>query len=250
MKAFTGTAALTLVLLLSGCGGEGNGGNKAAGTGGAPAAAVAAPNGGDWTQTVSQTPEGGFVMGNPNAPVKLVEFASLTCHVCEEFSEKGEPALVQNYVKTGQVSFELRNYVRDAADLAAALVSRCGGPGPYFKLTEQLFAAQEEWLGRLQKMNPAFQQSLQAMQPQQQVATLAQEAGLVDFVRLRGVPAEKAQACLADQRALQQLVEMNNTATQRYQIQGTPTFLINGEVAENATTWETLEPKIREAIGG
>jgi protein-disulfide isomerase len=250
MKAFFSTGAAALALLLTGCGGEGGkGAEKAPAGGGTTAAAIPAPNGGDWSQTVTQTPDGGFMMGNPNAPVKLVEFASMTCHVCQEFSEQGEPALIQNYVKTGRVSFELRNYIRDSADLGAALLARCGGPTPFFKLTEQMFAAQEEWLGKLRQMSPADQQRLAGLPPQQQVAALAQQAGLVDFVRVRGVPAEKAQACLADQQALQRLVDMTNKANE-LQLPGTPTFLINGEMVENAASWAALEPKLKEAIGG
>ena len=63
------------------------------------------------------TPAGGFVMGNPNAKVKLIEYGSLTCPHCREFDEKGVQPLIANYVKTGQVSWEFRNYVRDAFDL-------------------------------------------------------------------------------------------------------------------------------------
>ena len=55
---------------------------------------VAPPKGGDWTQTVSMTPQGGFVMGNPNAKVKLIEIGALTCPHCREFDEKGVPTLV------------------------------------------------------------------------------------------------------------------------------------------------------------
>jgi protein-disulfide isomerase len=249
MKAFFGTGALTLALLLSGCGGEG-GDKGSTGNSSAPVASIPAPNGGDWTQTVSATPDGGFVMGNPNAPVKLIEFASLTCHVCKEFSEQGEPQLIDKYVKTGQVSFELRNFIRDPADLGAALLARCGGPGPFFKITDQMFAAQDEWLGKLQKMSPADQQRLQGLPPQQQVGALAQQAGLVDFVRVRGVPTQKAQACLADQQALQRLVDGTSQANQRFQVQGTPTFVINGTTVENAANWATLEPQLRKAIGG
>ena len=65
---------------------------------------VPAPNNGDWSTIVSATPEGGFVMGNPNAKVKLVEFGSLTCPHWAEFEEKGGKALVDNYVKKGLVS--------------------------------------------------------------------------------------------------------------------------------------------------
>jgi protein-disulfide isomerase len=246
MKAFLTGTGVALALLLTGCGESG--GNKAAGD--TPkVAATPAPNGGDWSQVVSQTPDGGFVMGNPNAPVKVVEFASLTCGVCGRFSQEGEPQLVDKYVKTGQVSFELRNFVRDPADLAAALLSRCSGPGPYFQLTDQLFAAQNEWLGKLQTMPPALQQQLQSMPPEQVPAAIAEHAGLTQFVRQRGVPADKANACLSDPAGLQKLVDMSSAAQSDFKVSGTPTFLINNEVVQDATTWQTLEPRIRAALG-
>ena len=90
-------------LALTGCDtAGGNAAGTAATAAGANATvASAAPAGTDWTTTVVATPEGGMRMGNPDAPVKLVEFASMTCHVCKEFAEESSPALEQNYVKSG-----------------------------------------------------------------------------------------------------------------------------------------------------
>jgi len=249
MKLLLSAGTVTLALLLAGCGGKGGDGDSAsAGNAAAPVAAIAAPNGGDWTQMVSATADGGFVMGNPNAPVKLVELASLTCGHCATFAQVGVPALTEKYVSKGQVSLEIRNFVRDPADLAAALLSRCGGATPYFKLTDQIFAAQGEWIGKLQTVSTAEQARLQTLAPPQAAAALGEQSGLVDFVRLRGIPAEKAQACLADEAQLNKLVEMNQKATRDHKIEGTPTFLINGEVVPNASDWGALEPRIREAL--
>lgn len=251
MKALITTGTAALALLLGGCGSEGgeagNGTVTAAESG--PIEAIPAPDGGAWTAVVSQTPEGGFVMGNPDAPVKVVEFASFTCGHCANFAETGAPSLIEDYVKTGQVSFEIRNFVRDPADMAAALLSRCGGATPYFKLTDQIFADQEQWIERLQSMSPAQQQQLQAASPTGVATAMAEQAGLIDFVRLRGIPEEKARQCLADEAALQQLVDMTSSAVERYQVPGTPAFLINGELVENASDWSALEPRIRAAIG-
>ena len=248
MKALITTGTATLALFLASCGGEGEGNMVAAGDT-SPVASIPAPNGGDWTKNVTETPAGGYVMGNPEAPVKVVEYASLTCNHCAAFAETGIPALTDKYVKTGQVSLEIRNFVRDPADIAAALLTRCGGATPYFQLTEQMFGAQEEWIGRLQTMSPADQQQLQALSPQQAVAAMGEQAGLIDFVRLRGIPAEKARQCLADEAEFNQLVEMAQAATTEYpNFPGTPTFIINGERADNAGTWELLEPKIQQAL--
>ena len=248
MKASIAIGALAL--LLAGCG-EGTGGNSTAGGGSsATPAAVPAPNGGDWTQTVSQTAEGGFVMGNPDAKVKLVEYASMTCGHCAEFAARGEQPLIDKYVKTGLVSYEIRNFVRDPADIAAAVLARCNGPAAFFKLSDQMFASQQEWIGKLQAMSPADQQRLQAMQPLQAVQAMAEQAGLIDFVRVRGVPTQKAQQCLSNEAELNRLVQMQQKAvTDVPNFPGTPTFTINGKLAENAGTWEALDPQIQAALG-
>jgi protein-disulfide isomerase len=251
MKSSIGTFALGLALLLAGCGDGGNGGgNETAATGGAPAASVTAPNGGDWTQTVSQSPEGGIVMGNPNAPVKVIEYASFTCGACAKFSEDGTPQLKDKYVKTGQVSLEFRHLVRDPADLAASLIARCGGPTPFFQLADQLFASQAEWYGALQTaLTPAEQQAMQTMTPAQVAVMIGEKAGLIQFARMRGIPEEKARTCLADQQATERLVAMTNEGAQKYEVTGTPSFLINGEMWGAGADWAKLEPDIRKALG-
>jgi protein-disulfide isomerase len=191
-----------------------------------------------------------MLMGNPAAPVKVIEYASFTCPACASFSAKGSPQLVDKYVKTGQVSFEFRHLVRDPADLAASLVARCGGPTPFFKLTEQLFASQNEWLGGLQTaLTPADQQAMQSMTPAQVALTIGEKAGLIQFARMRGIPEDKARACLVDGQATERLVAMTNEGAQKYQVAGTPSFIINGKLSDAGAEWGKLEPQIKAALG-
>src|SRR6476620_1838945 len=68
------------------------------------------PAGGNWTNVVNAT-AAGFMMGNPNAKVKLVEIGSLTCPHCKAFDDEGVPTLVDKYLKSGQVSWEFRPYL-------------------------------------------------------------------------------------------------------------------------------------------
>jgi protein-disulfide isomerase len=244
MKAFTGSAVAALALMLAGCGSDDGAANGQVADQNFQVEQIAAPNG-DWSQTVTQTPQGGFLMGNPNAKVKVVEFGSMTCPHCAAFSEEGEPKLVDKYVKSGQVSFEFRNFIRDSADLAASLLARCNGPAAFFPLTEQLFAGQEEWIGKAQSLSPEQQQQLSAS-PQPAVA-FGQALGLDQFVRVRGVPAAKAQACLADQAQVQRLVQGTDSAVKEFEISGTPSFVINGKLAE-ASDWKALEPLVQAAL--
>ena len=113
-----------------------------------PAAApvsATAPAGQDWTQVVAATPEGGFRMGNPDAKVKLVEFASLTCPHCREFHEAALSTIKSKYVASGNVSYEFRNFVLNGPDFAASLLARCQGPQPFFGLLNAFFTDQATW---------------------------------------------------------------------------------------------------------
>ena len=212
------------------------------------AAPVPAPNNGDWSTIVAKSPEGGFVMGNPNAKVKLVEFGSMTCPHCAEFEHQGGKALIDNYVKKGLVSWEFRNYIRDPFDMTATLLARCGGPSSFFGLTRNLFADQRDWVGKIQATDPAQLQALQTAAPAQQFSTIADMGGLKQYASMRGVPRAKADQCLGSQAEIDQLVQMTSDAVSTYNIPGTPSFLINGTLVENTSNWELLEPKIKEAI--
>jgi len=238
--------ASAAILLSAGCNAE-----KAAEAKNVPevsSAAVPAPNNGDWSTVVAKTPEGGFVMGNPNAKAKLVEFGSMTCHICAEFEEQGGKALVDDYVKKGLVSWEFRNYIRDPFDLTATLLARCGGETSFFGLTRNLFADQKQWVGKIQAADPAKVEALQTLPQAQQFSTIADLGGLKQYASMRGVPRAKADQCLANQAEVTQLVQMNTDAATTYSITGTPSFLINETLVEKTHTWETLEPKIKEAL--
>lgn len=209
-------------------------------------AAVPPPAGKDWTQVVSTTPEGGFLMGNPNAKVKLVEYLSLTCPHCKEFEEKGFPKLRDEYVKKGTVNLEVRNYVRDFVDMTATLVSRCGGPEPYFPMTQQVFEQQNQIFDKLQAVSPAEQQRLQGLSPADQFKAVAALTGIDQFAKQRGIPQAKLDACLSDKASVDKLVDMQQKAN-TMQIPGTPAFFLNGQLLQSVGTWEQLEPELKKA---
>jgi len=210
----------------------------------APIEAVAAPNGGDWTKTVVATPEGGLLMGNPNADVKLIEYGSLTCPHCAEFAEQGAPQLIDKYVKAGRVSYEFRNFLRDGLDMSMALVARCGGPERFFTLSEAMYKDQRSFFERAQAATPE-QQAAASASP----AGFANLAGLQQWAAQRGLPSAKSNACLADQATQDKLVQVSNDVTTQFPgFSGTPTFIINGKMIEERT-WDAVEPKIRDALG-
>ncbi|WP_162888151.1 thioredoxin domain-containing protein [Sphingomonas mesophila] len=242
-------AAAAFALTACDKGADGNSGTTAQS---GPITPIAAPNGGDWTQTVSLTPEGGYRLGNPDAPVKLVEFGSMTCPHCAEFEEAAMETITNTYVKSGRVSFEFRNFVRDGLDLTASVIARCGGPTSFFGLTGQLFAGQKDMFARVQQADQAQLAAIEALPPAQKLPRFAELAGLKQWATMRGLPSAKLDQCLADQASVDRLVAMQSDATSTFQINATPSFLLNGELVQfegSEPIWAQLEAKLRGALG-
>lgn len=240
-------AVAAAALALAGC----NKGEPAAGTAAADDAAApatgAAYAGQDWTQTVTLTPEGGFRMGNPDAPVKIVEYASLTCPHCAEFSKTATTPLEQDYVRTGKASWEYRTFVLNPIDVAASLLARCQGPAPFFKLVEQTYANQAEWVAKFQGLSEADQTRISALPENQQFLALAKAGGLDQFYGARGVPQGKAEQCLTDKAGLDRIVAIREMGANRDKITGTPAFLVNGTLQSDVFDWPTLKQKLDAA---
>lgn len=205
----------------------------------APAEKAAAVQ--DWTKVVAVTAEGGFRIGNPAAPRKLIEYGSFTCDHCAHFAEEGTPRLLDQYVKSGKLSFEYRSYVRDPADVAAALLARCAGAPGYFAVSRLYYSGQQEWFGRLQALPAERIAEINALPPAQRFAALASAAGLDAMAAKAGVPAAKAKQCLADRAALDKLAAMNKVANEQHQLEGTPTFILDGKTTQ-AHNWAALQP--------
>lgn len=205
---------------------------------------VAAPAGKAWSDVVSQTPDGGYVMGNPEAPIKVVEFGSLTCPHCGEFAEKGFPKLRDNYVNTGRVSLEFRNYVRDPFDTTMAMLTHCGTPESFFALTEQVYANQKDLFQGLQPVAKVLEAN--QVPAGKAFGVIADKGGLIDFFAARGIARDQATACLAKSETAEKLANDTQSATEKYNITGTPTFVVNGKNVDVAT-WEQLEPILQRA---
>jgi len=210
----------------------------------APAKKVAAAP--DWTKTVVLTPEGGFRMGNPAARVKLVEYGSLTCSHCADFSKSGTAPL-SAAVRSGKVSFEFRNFVLNGPDLAASLIARCGGPGKFFPMVGKMFASQAQWAGKISGMSQAQAEQLATLSRPQQLARIAEIGGLTQLAAGSGITPGQAKKCLADQASVQRLAEMHEAAA-KLGVEGTPTFFVNGSKV-HAHNWAELAPLIRKAGG-
>ncbi|MDO7843071.1 thioredoxin domain-containing protein [Sphingomonas immobilis] len=236
--------AIVAALVLGACKPSGNGSGGATS---APVAAVKAPAGQDWTETVATTPEGGYRMGNPNAPIKLIEYGSRTCPVCGLFGREGFEPLKNKYVSTGKVSFEFREYlVHGQPDFPAALLGRCGGTGPFFAILEQMYQEQQPVEEKMTNAEgQALFQKLQGAKGTDVAKAWADHLGYVDFVKQRGIPEAKARACLNDQKDLDAIFKIMAEGDKKG-VTGTPSFFINDE-KNSAVSWEQLEPALKAA---
>ena len=210
--------------------------------------AVAAPAGQNWVDMVSATPEGGFRIGNPDAKVKLLEFASLTCSHCREFHEAAAAAIKSRYVASGNVSYEYRNFVLNGADFAATVLARCQGAGAFFGLLDSFYADQAGWTEPFSRIPKADQAALANLPEDQAIRRMAELGGLADYVKLRGITRAKFDQCLSDPAQIKAVNNLRNQAVDKYKLTGTPGFIINGAVQEGIFTWAELEPKLQAAL--
>jgi protein-disulfide isomerase len=225
--------ACVAILGLAACN---SGANNSAVASSGPVAAVAPPAGTEWATTVSATSDGGFLMGNPNAPIKLMEYGSVTCPTCQAFSIQGAEPLKAKYIATGKVSYEFRSFLIHGPDVMATSLLQCGGPEPFFALLEASYASPQAELARIQSLPIAAQN-----------VEMARISGLDQFVIQRGIGSDAAQKCLTDPTTPDKLVKQRDRGTNDFGVQGTPTFFINGKIVPNVASWKDLEPELRAA---
>ena len=232
--------AAPLALGLAACGKNEEKGDTTA----EPIAAIAAPAGKSWAEMVTRTPEGGYLMGNPDAPIKLVEFGALSCSHCAEFAEQGSVELRDQFVASGRVSYELRLFMLNALDMPAALLVTCGAPESVPGLADQFWSWQPTMFQNLQSANEAQMKAIESQRPPASFASLAQVSGMDQFITARGIAADQAATCLANTAKATEFAKQTQEAAAKYEITGTPTFMINGAKVEG-NTWAELKTHLQ-----
>lgn len=219
---------------------------EAAGGGtGEPIAAIPAPEGTSWLETVNVTPEGGYVVGNPDAPIKLVEYASHTCGACAMFATTGKAELEEEYIATGRVSFEHREVFLNTFDVVIATLAQCGPKERMQPLSDEVWRNLQGVMEGIQANQAAMEQAAQ-LPLEQRFVGVAQATGLIDFFAARGLSADQARECLSDSAAVEQMVSRAEREAQAAGVTGTPTFVLNGQKLD-ATQWNGVEPALQRA---
>jgi protein-disulfide isomerase len=235
--------AAPLALGLAACG---SGDDEGALPSGEAVAPVAAPAGQQWTDIVAITPEGGWLAGNPEAPIKLVEYGSVTCPACAAFSVEGMQQLREDYVNSGRVNYEFRSVaIHGAVDLVLTRLLECVPKEAVHPLNEQLWANNAAVLGPVQANAAAIEQAMGLPENQRFIA-FADLGGLLDFVAARGISRDQASQCLADAAAIKALAERMEAQSEKDQVTGTPTFFVNGARVDEIH-WAPVEAALQRA---
>jgi protein-disulfide isomerase len=161
------------------------------------------------------------ILGAAEAPVTIVEYASLTCSHCAAFHEKTYPELKKRYIDTGKVRFVFREFPLDPLAAAGFMLARCAGDEKYFPMVETLFHQQREWA--VQKPLPPL-------------GAIAKQAGFTQ---------QSFEQCLANQKLLEDIEKVRDRATSKFGVSSTPTFFINGKKVSGAMSIEDLEKEIQ-----
>ena len=203
---------------------------------------AAAPR--DWTIVAAKSAVGAYVVGNPKAKVKLVEYVSYVCPHCAHFSQESSATLKGRMIASGSVNLEVRALIQDQIDLAAALTARCAGPANFLRISEQLFAQQNDWYWRSRRYVEANETRLSAYPPLERVSAIVDAGGIGALATANGLPAARLKACFASGTALEEILTIDQAA--RTVAEGTPTFVLNGKKITGAG-WAQLEPMLRAA---
>jgi protein-disulfide isomerase len=175
-----------------------------------------------------------MVLGNADASVTVIEFASTTCSHCAAFHEEAWEQLKTNYIDTGRIRFILREFPTAPAAVAVAgfQLARCGGASP-----EQYYAR----VGELFRQQQAI------------FATGSMDGIRRKFIEIGGavgLTEDQVLQCIADTDSAAERMRVNGESAQQFGVTGTPTFVINGVKLEAAPTYENVARAIDAALAG
>ena len=175
------------------------------------------------------------VRGKADAPVTIVEYASLTCPHCAAFNMDVVPQLAREYIDTGKAKLIFREYPLNEVDRMASAVARCFSGDEYFSFIDLLFANQMNWIKDFDGNGMTRGDILE---------------GLTQMAGQAGMPGERVEACAFDQK-MAALIDANwNEGRTRYNVTATPTFIINGTRHAGGMSYEQLKQVIDPLVGG
>jgi protein-disulfide isomerase len=165
------------------------------------------------------------VLGNKDAKVTVIEYASLTCPHCAALNNDVLPRIKKEYVETGKVRYVYRDFPLDQIALAASMLARCAGPERYFGFIDVLFSSQSSWAHSGDPMR-----------------------GLEQVARVGGLTPEKFEACRNDEELKTKVLQQRIDADKSFKISATPTLIINGDKYSRGLTYEEFKAVLEEHL--
>jgi len=167
-----------------------------------------------------------IAIGNKDAKVTIVEYSSLTCSHCATFQTRVFPGLKAKYIDTGKVRFITREFPLDNLAAAGAMLARCLDPAKSFDFIETMFSTQSVWAA--------------GQSPKAKLFEIAKQAGFTE---------DSFEKCLTDQPLLDKITALRTRASEKFQINSTPTFFINGRRLAGNSRLEDFDKLIEPILG-
>jgi protein-disulfide isomerase len=158
------------------------------------------------------------VLGDRNAPIIIIEYASMTCPHCAHFHETAFPGLKENYFETGKAALAFRHFPFDRYAFQASVMAECAGSDKFFALIDILFKRQAEWT-RADNITDA----------------------LIKIGKQSGISQKKFEACLADEKLGESILTQRLVGSTDYGVDSTPTLFIEGEKYEDDRSYTALD---------
>ena len=163
------------------------------------------------------------VLGNPSAPITIVEYASLTCSHCKSFHQDVLPALMKAYIETGKAKLVFRDFPLDGLALRASMMARCAPTDRYFKYIDVLFRTQSTWATDSDPL-----------------------VALARVGKLGGMNQTDFDACMKDEDLFNGILRSRQVASIEFSIEGTPTFIINGKKMTQQAIFESFNSILKK----
>ena len=164
-------------------------------------------------------------IGNKEAPIKMLEFASLTCGHCAKFHNEVLPVIKEKYILTGKIYFTYKDFPLDKFALKASIISRCSGNDNYFKFLDVFYKKQSSWT----RTKDPFK-------------------SLLKIAKIGGIKDEEIKVCVGNKSIEDGLLKDRLNSSKKYDITATPTLYFNGEKYKGDLTLEALELKINSIL--
>ena len=164
------------------------------------------------------------VLGKPDAPVTVIEYASMTCPHCARFQMVVFPDIKRDWIDKGKVKWVLRDYPLDAEALKAAMVARCAPPDRFYAFVDTFLTAQDQW-----------------------VSVKDWQKALTRLAQLGGMSPKDVAACLNDKAVEKEVVNSRLQATKELGVDSTPTFFVNGTKFTGEATTEKFNQLLSQA---